>query len=208
MAISREEQIAANLKEVSEIQAELANKGILVENFPYDLFKSEELWLNCVPTIKEWVFKAKSNVFVGLIRLLAIPPLQKTSTAKEIIGQFYRPGLDVGAKWAIGNTMEAIANDEVLDDIIVIINDKSNGKSREMFVAALGNMKDSKVEPYLVNLLDDEDLSGYAIMALSKLEAISTIEAIRKAEKHSKPWVRKEAQKTIRKFEKILEKQA
>lgn len=207
MTISREEQIAENLKETAEIQADLASKGIIVKNFPDDLYASKDLWLSCVPTIKEWIFKSKSNMFVALIRLLAIPPLKKTSTAKEIIGQFYRPGISDGTKWAIGNTMEVIANDEVLDDIIAIIDDKSNGKAREMFAVALGNMKDPKVVPYLVNLLDDEDMTGHAIMGLSKLKAVSTIDDIRKAENHPRTWVRKEAQKTIRKFEKLIEKQ-
>lgn len=208
MSLSREEQIAANLKERAEIQADLSCKGIFVEHFPYDLFKSKDLWLSCVPTIKEWIFKVKSNdVFETLIRLLAIPPLKKTSTAKEIIGQFYRPGISDVTKWAIGNTMEVIANDEVLDDIIAIIDDKSNGKAREMFAVSLGNMKDPKVVPYLVNLLDDEDMTGHAIMGLSKLKAVSTIDDIRKAENHPRTWVRKEAQKTVRKFEKIIEKQ-
>ena len=209
MSITREEQIAANLKERAEIQADLASKGILMEQFPYDLYTNKELWLSCVPTIKEWIFKVKSNdVFETLIRLLAIPPLKKTSTAKEIIGQFYRPGLNSSNKWTIGNTMSIIANDEVLDDIIEIIDDKSNGQAREMFAVALGNMKDPKVVPYLVNLLDDEDLTGHAIMGLSKLKADSTIDDIRKAENHPRPWVRKEAQKTVRKFEKIIAKQA
>jgi hypothetical protein len=208
MSVSREEQIAANLKERAEIQADLLCKGIFVEYFPYDLYKSKDLWLSCVPTIKEWNFKVKSNdVFETLIRLLAIPPLKKTSTAKEIIGEFYRTGLSDGTKWAIGNTMEVIANDEVLDDIIAIIDDKSNGKAREMFAVALGNMKDPKVVPCLVNLLDDEDMTGHAIMGLSKLKAVSTIDDIRKAENHPRTWVRKEAQKTVRKFEKIIEKQ-
>ena len=76
-----------------------------------------------------------------------------------------------------------------------------------MFVVALGNMKDPKVVPYLVNLLDDEDLTGHAIMGLSKLKAVSTIDDIRKAENHPRAWVRKEALKTVRKFEKIIDKQ-
>ena len=209
MTISREEQIAANRKEVAEIKNDLANKGILLEQFPDDLYKSKELWISCIPTIKEWIFKVKSDdVFEALIRLLAIPPLKKTSTAKEIIGQFYRPGLSSSTKWAVGNTMSIIANDEVLDDIIEIIDDKQNERSRQMFVVALGNMKDPKVVPYLVNLLDDEDLTGHAIMGLSKLKADSTIDDIRKAENHPRPWVRKEVQKTVRKFEKIIAKQA
>ena len=208
MSLSREEQILANRKEIAEIVNDLAKKDILIEQFPDDLYKSKELWMSCIPTIKEWVFKAKSDdIFQLLISMLAIPPLKKTSTAKEIIGQFYRPGISDGTKWAIGNTMEVIANDEVLDDIVAIIDDKSNGKAREMFAVALGNMKDPKVVPYLVNLLDDENLTGHAIMGLSKLKAICTIDDIRKVENHPRTWVRKEAQKTIRKFEKIVEKQ-
>lgn len=179
-----------------------------MEQFPHDLYTSKELWLSCVPTIKEWIFKVKSDdVFETLIRLSAIPPLKKTSTAKEIIGQFYRPGLSSGTKWAAGNTMSIIANDEALDDITKIIDDKSNGQDRQMFVVALRNMNDPKVLPYLVNLLDDEDLKGHAIMGLSKLKAVSTIDDIRKVENHPRPWVRKEAQKTVRKFEKIIAKQ-
>jgi|LSQX01.2.fsa_nt_gb hypothetical protein len=43
MSISREERITANLKERAEIRADLANKGILLEQFPDDLYKSKEL---------------------------------------------------------------------------------------------------------------------------------------------------------------------
>lgn len=66
--------------------------------------------------------------------------------------------------------MSIIANEEVLDDIIEIIDDKQNERSRQMFVVALGNMKDPKVVPYLVNLLDDENLTGHAIMGFEQVE--------------------------------------
>lgn len=207
--LSREEQISFNLQEIELIIDELDDKGIDVENFPDELLKDKELWLSCTPTIKEWIFKAESpDIFTMMIRLLAIPPLRKTSTAKEIIGEFYRPGISIGTRWTIGNTMSVIANDEVLEEILKIINDEENGETREMFVAALGNLKDPKVVPYLMGLLSHPQLDGYAIMALNKLRAIETVEDIRNQLENPREWVQVEARKTMRKFEKIIEKQA
>jgi len=134
--------------------------------------------------------------------------LRKTSTAKEIINLYYRPDLNDSNRWAIGNTMAVIANDEVLEDIIKIVDDEKNGQSREMFVVSLSNMKDPKVVPYLVKLLDHPELAGHALVALNKLKAVETIEAVRRLENHPRTWIRNEAKKTVRKFEKILERQA
>jgi HEAT repeat protein len=69
-------------------------------------------------------------------------------------------------------------------------------------VAALGNMRRARdqVLPTLLTLLDDDDIAGYAIMALGKLKASEARSAIEPFIHHREPWVRKEAKKALDKI--------
>ncbi len=110
--------------------------------------------------------------------------------------------VDTSVCWSIGDALERVADESVLDDLIDISLDRNLGSARGLFVAALGNMKDSKdrVVPILLRLLDDGDVAGYAIMALGKIKAPAVRKSVQGFLKHSDPWIRREAKKALAKL--------
>lgn len=110
-------------------------------------------------------------------------------------------------RWAIGNAMSIYVIDSVLNDVISIVKDVSNGKSREMFALSLGNVKlpgsRTNAIQCLSGLLTTEDeVAGHALMALRKLKATEARRAIEPYLVNKKSWWRNEAKKTIAKFDK------
>jgi HEAT repeat protein len=71
-----------------------------------------------------------------------------------------------------------------------------------MLAVALGNMRDPRAVDVLVELLDDEEIAGHALMALGKLKARAAMPAIRRFLEHPKPWFRKEAERALAKIQK------
>ena len=120
-------------------------------------------WLRTIPdlTLKE-----------SIVRTLSVP-WAKPAAAKPLILEFRESpnSANSGLKWAIGNALEIVADDSVVDDLIELVHDRRHGKSREMLVCALGNMDDQRAVDVLIGLLDDEEVAGHAIMALGKLKA-------------------------------------
>ncbi|HBO33790.1 MAG TPA: hypothetical protein DD636_03485 [Anaerolineaceae bacterium] len=197
------------LAQQQPILDELKEMGIYTNDIFQYLPQHLHEWKLATPTLVKWLqFTTYDPFQETIVRLIGVPWLKGSSVAHDLIELSNKPESSDSLKWAIGNTMAVIANDAVLDDIIKIIDDEENDQSREMFVVSLGNMKDPKVVPYLVKLLDHPDLAGHALVALNKLKAVETIEAVRRLENHPRTWIRNEAKKTVRKFEKILEKQA
>jgi hypothetical protein len=103
-------------------------------------------------------------------------------------------------KWAIGNTLEIIAKEDILSDMIRIAVNQSHGKSREMVVLGLSKFKSDNVYDTLVGLLDDPIISGHAIIALRKFGDPRAISEIKKKLDDPKPWIRAEARKAIKKL--------
>jgi len=54
--------------------------------------------------------------------------------------------------------------------LIQIAQEKGHGIARQMNVDALGKLKNKEAIPMLINLLNDEDVQGHAIEALSKFK--------------------------------------
>jgi HEAT repeat protein len=129
------------------------------------------------------------------------------AAAGPLISEFLRvkPTDDVtgtSVRWAIGDALERVADESVLNDLIEIATDTRHGRYRGTVVAALGNMRRARdqVLPTLLTLLDDDDIAGYAIMALGKLKASEARSAIEPFIHHRDPWVRKEAKKALDKI--------
>jgi len=92
----------------------------------------------------------------------------------------------------------------VLEDMIALATDRRYGKAREMIVVGLGNMKDGRAIPPLLDLLKDDIVSGHAIVALGRLRAPSAPPHVLPFLKHPKAWVRKEARKVIERIDKAI----
>jgi HEAT repeat protein len=90
----------------------------------------------------------------------------------------------------------------VLDDIIELVENKAYGIARQMLAISLGNMKSPKAVSVLIELLNDPDVDGHAIMALGKLKSKEARSEIERFITHPNTWIRKEAKKALAKIDK------
>jgi HEAT repeat protein len=124
--------------------------------------------------------------------------------ARPLIEEFCRidPNDDTAEaslRWSIGDALERVADETVLDDIIAIATDTRHGSHRGLVVTALGNMGKARdrVVPVLLEVLRDEDVAGYAVMGLGKLRAREARAAVEPFVRHREAWVREEAKKAL-----------
>lgn len=99
--------------------------------------------------------------------------------------------------WAIGNSLEVVANDSVANDLFALATDGSYGRAREMVVLGLARLSSPRAEQVLIDLLNDEGVVGHAVIALGKRRSRAAVPIIARLLQHPKPWVRKEARKAL-----------
>ena len=134
-------------------------------------------------------------------------PWARPEAARPLVEEFRRvdPAEDTAGasvRWSIGDALERVADESVVDDLIEIATDARHGHHRGLVVAALGNMGKARdrVVPVLLELLGDEDVASYAVMGLGKLKAREARPAIERFVYHHEPWVRKEAKRALAKL--------
>jgi HEAT repeat protein len=199
------EQTCRNVEEyraaAAPVLTELAEAGFAVEDVSA-LYQKRINYESAVPILMKWLpLISHPRVKESIVRALSVPFAQQA--APLLIKEFRCVATEQGAlKWAMGNALDVVANDTVIDEMIEIATNTSHGKAREMVVCGLGNMRDRRVVPILVGLLDDEAVFINAMMGLAKLGATSARSSIEPFLKHPKGWVRKEAKKAIEKIDK------
>lgn len=109
---------------------------------------------------------------------------------------------DTSVRWSIGDALERVADESVLEDLVEIATDASHGHHRALVVTALGNMGKARqgVLPVLLALLDDDVVAPYAVMGLGKLKAPEARPVVERFLHHPDAWVRKEAKKALAKL--------
>lgn len=160
-----------------------------------------------VPVLLRWIDRVS---YVALKRDLIATlgsPWARPTAAKSLIEEFNRTDpsedtADTSIRWSIGDALERVADESVIQDLLVIATDARHGAHRGLVVAALGNMKKRPelVVPTLVSLLSDQHVAGYAVMALGKLKAREAAAAIEPFLDHPQSWIRKEAKKALGKL--------
>lgn len=153
-----------------------------------------------VPVLARWLPRlADKAVKEDVIRTLSVPWARD---AVPVLLKEYRDALEgdpagTGLRWAVANGLEVLATDEVFDDVVELLH-LGPGASRQMLVLALAKMTRPEAVEVLVNLLDDEEVSGHVVSALAKLGAAVPREKVEPFLKHKADWVRKDARKLLR----------
>ncbi len=123
--------------------------------------------------------------------------------ARPLIEEFLRvPREDWDLRWAIGDALSSIADDSVFDEIAQLALDKENGRARQMVLVALGRMKNPRAVDVLIELLDDEEVSGHAVVALGRLRASKALPRLKEFLGDPRTWVRQKAKRAIANIEK------
>lgn len=188
-------------KAAAPLFAELSASGYPVQSL--DLLAKSGACKDAFPILVKWLPKiTSSRVKESIVRALSVP-WAKGIAERELIAEFRNIpyGENHSLKWAIGNALEVLSDDEIFDDIAQLVQDKRHGTARQMLVMALGKMKDARATALLVRLLDDEDVVGHALIALRKLNAIEARPYVLPFLKHPKVWIRREAAKALRKMD-------
>lgn len=101
--------------------------------------------------------------------------------------------------WNYGDLLYKIKNYQYLLQYIELIQDKSYGSDRQMIVLLVGKSKKEEVIPILKELLNDPDVYGHALEALTNFsgEDIETI--MMQYTDYKVTWVRNTAKKYLKK---------
>lgn len=184
----------------SPIVEELKKAGFAVGSID-ELRCSGILYNTAIPILLHWLpLVTDFNVKESIVRALSVP-WAKPLAALPLIKEFKNlPSNTAQVKWAIGNALSIIADDANADDLFDLVLNKNNGASREMIVVALANLVHPRAPGVLIQLLNDEEVCGHAIIAIGKLKVYSAATKVESFENHPKSWIRKEAKKTISKL--------
>lgn len=194
------------MAEASDLLSELERAGFTITTLA-DLRKQGVGNKKAVPILVDWLpiisyMPLKKDLIATLGSRWARP-----DAADPLVREFLRtdPATDpppASLRWAIGDALERVADESVLPEIVDIATDVRHGSVRGLVVAALGNMTRARdrVIPILESLLDDKDVTAYAVMALGKLKSTGSRQAIQKLLKHSDSFVRQEARRALKKL--------
>lgn len=185
----------------ASLLADLQGAGFPVDMVS-DLFGKRLDYRSAIPILLKWLPLADSqSLQEEIVRALSVKWARPVA-APALIKLF--PLVDdptgLGAKWVIANALAVVADDSVLLQIVSLVRSKEYGRSREMLVVALGNMKDNSVDEVLLELLNDDEVAGHALLAIRKRKAAlpEAKPEIQRLTKHSKPWIRNEAARTLK----------
>ncbi len=199
----RQRIVAINKQAAVGVIADLVEAGYPVE-WVSDLFNEPMDYRSAIPILRRWLSKIDNlDVKEAIVRALSVR-WAKPFVAPDLIVEFlHAPDYSTSSyKWAVGNALSVVADDSVFEDIVKIAQDRQHGRAREMVAVALGNMKNPHAVDVLIELLEDDEVSGHALLALGKLKASKAKAYIEPFLTHPKAWVRKEARRALAKIEK------
>ena len=195
----RDQQQRANIENYSRIAGpvlkELGARGYRVNTIG-ELIQGKTEYRSAVPILLHWLPRISDpQVKEDIVRTLSVP-WAKPTAAPTLIEEF-RKADNVELRWAIANGLAVVADDSVFEDLVRLVQDKGLGKTREMLALALGNMQNPRAVVVLMDLLEDEQVVGHAVMALGKLKAPAARARLKELTGHPADWVRKEATKAL-----------
>jgi len=187
--------------EADKIKSELEKVGISINDI-YDLVNTDKPYPTAIPVLLNLLQEGIKHIGLkeGIVRALAVKEaIGKASSV--LISEYNRTPKDkMLLRWAIGNTIYTTITKDDVDSILPIVQDKKNGMSRQMFVAALGKVKSKKTEDVLINLLEEEEVAPHALGALGSMKSNKAREKITMLINHPKALIRKEALKALKKI--------
>lgn len=186
------------------VLADLAAIGRPVRSLS-DLRRSGSKYRDAVPVLLRWLpLVTDPKVEEELVRALSVPWAKPAATV-PMIDLFRRLDTSVdptglGLRWAIGNALDILFDDESFDEFAELATNRRYGKARQMVVLGLGRSKRPEAVDMLVKLADDPDVDGHAVKALGKLKAAAARTTLETKLDDSRAWVRSEARKALAKL--------
>jgi HEAT repeat protein len=199
--MERERRMFAYRRAMAPVVADLKESGVSVTSIE-EVLRDRKTFRVALPTLVLWLQRTQNlDAKDEIVRTLSTKWASPVA-AGSLIAEF-REAADVnelGIRWVIGSALVQVADDTVLDEIVELAKDRTFGRAREMVVVSLGNMKGERAIDVLIELLDEKDLVGHAVVALGKLRATKARTRVLALLKHEKAWVRTEAKKALAKM--------
>ncbi len=202
LARRRAQALEEYLRIAAPVLDELAAAGLAVPSVGALVEGDRDRWRKAVPILLRWLpLIDDPRVKEDIVRTLTVK-WAKPSAAAPLIQEFTHAPPAPGLKWAIGNALSIVADDSVFDDLVALLRDKRHGDDRQMLAEALSNIHDPRAVDVAIEMLDDEDVAGHALMALGKLKASRARPAIERFLTHPRTWWRNAAKQALARIEK------
>jgi hypothetical protein len=204
--VQRQKIIQQNIQGEIPVLKDLAQVGYHLGSIS-DLRSGKYKYQVAIPVLMHWLpIVQNRDIKEEIVRALSVP-WAKPVAALPLINEFKQADPDeLELKWAIGNALSVVADDSVFSEIVELVQDRQHGQAREMLAVALGNMSTAEAVDVLIELLDNNDLVGHALMGLSKLKAEKARIKIDPFLNHPKAWVRSTAKKALYRIDKKVSK--
>lgn len=187
-------------KEIKDLIVELKGVGLTISSI-WDMVNTKESYPEAIGILIEHIPKHYHDKNrEGIFRALAVKEA-KGSANEALIREYNKiPKEKNTLRWVIGNAMYILITPKDIERILPIVQDKKNGMSRHRFVLALGKMKSEKAEDVLIKLLDDDEMTLYALQALERMRSKKAKGKIALLTNNPSPAIKKEAQKALKKL--------
>ena len=91
--------------------------------------------------------------------------------------------------WHYADFLYLLKDYSRLNDYISIVMDRTYGKNREMLILLIGESKSLSVVPYLLDLLQNEEILGHVLIALSNFTIPEILPIMKKYTNHKIKWI-------------------
>ena len=145
------------------------NKSGYNFNSIYDLMLLDEKDKNIVPVFLKYLKLFELDIKKHLVRFLGVKGF--VSTSKFLLEEFHKTK-DFIYRFAIANTLSLIQDENILEDLIEIIENRMYGEARIPIIYRFYKFKNFQLEKVLVKLLNDKEVSKIAEYSLNKLKNI------------------------------------
>jgi hypothetical protein len=187
------------------ILVELALIGIETRSLA-GLRQSGHEYSAAIPILTRWLaLSTDPKLLEEIVRALSVP-WAKPIAARPLIDAFIAADSAVspsplGLRWTIGSALEVVADDSVFDDLANLVNDRSFGRAREMIVLWFAKSRRAEAVSLLVELIEDPDVGGHAVKALSKTRLAVNRAPFESMLEDRRSWVRQAARKGLSRLE-------
>ncbi|WIE83498.1 HEAT repeat domain-containing protein [Curtobacterium sp. MCPF17_021] len=155
---------------------------------------------DAIPLLIEWLRKARTPMMQRAVAHTLTNPSAKGAAMPALVEAFRNFTDEADTRWAVGASIESAYVDTYFDDVAALALDPQYGGARQMVALALGKSKRPEAVDVLLQLMDDHDISGHAVFALSKRPNPQAREAFEEKLTDDRPWVRKKAALGLRKI--------
>jgi hypothetical protein len=134
-------------------------------------------------------FERAAPILVKWLPRIALPAIVETIArslrgqrgaqgegAQQLIAAYRRmPDSEAATRWAIADALSTLAGPAEADEVIGLLQDRGSGPARQMLCDALVRTRDPRAPNVLVELLDDDEVNGHAILALRRMGRWRTV---------------------------------